>query len=264
VPAAHDVAETLEVGLIQADLVWQDAAANRAKLSALMDRAPGCDLYVLPETFSTGFLGDEGLEAETMGGPSVDWLRRQAVDRQAAVAGSLVIADDGARFNRFVFMPPDGEPICYDKRHRFQFGGEDERYTAGDRRVRLTWRGWRIDLQVCFDLRFPVWCHNDADFDLQLYVANWPEARADHWRSLLKARAIENQAYVVGINRCGQDGNDLNYSGDSVCRRYDGLALAELGETETAVRVTLDHGKLKAFRKALPFLAGRDAFHIDE
>lgn len=261
---AAPVAETLEVGLIQADLVWQDAQANRHKLAAMMDSAPGCDLYVLPETFSTGFLGDEGLEAETMDGPSVQWLREQARTREAAVAGSLVIDDgSGRRFNRFVFMPPEGDPSSYDKHHRFGFGGEDQRYTAGQSRVVVDWRGWRIDLQVCFDLRFPVWCRNDRDYDLQLYVANWPAPRADHWRSLLKARAIENQAYVIGVNRCGRDGNGLDYAGDTVARGADGARLVELGALEACGRVRLSLPALREFRAALPFLAGRDEFSLD-
>lgn len=261
--AAHDVAETLEVGLVQADLVWQDPDANRRRLAAMMDSQPGCDLYVIPETFSTGFLGDAGLEAESMDGPSVAWMREQARSRDAAVCGSLVIDGGGERrFNRMVFMPPEGEPSTYDKRHRFGFGGEDERYSPGDRQVVVEWQGWRIDLQVCFDLRFPVWCRNDRDFDIQLYVANWPAPRADHWRSLLKARAIENQAYVIGVNRCGRDGNDLDYAGDTVVRGPDGTRQVELGPIEACARATLDKAALDEFRSALPFLADRDPFRF--
>ncbi|NBD96408.1 MAG: amidohydrolase [Gammaproteobacteria bacterium] len=262
--AAHDVAETLEVGLVQADLVWQDPDANRRRLAAMMDTQPGCDLYVIPETFSTGFLGDVGLEAESMDGPSVAWMREQARSRDAAVCGSLVIdGGDGRRFNRMVFMPPDGGFSIYDKRHRFSFGGENERYCEGDRQVVVDWRGWRIDLQVCFDLRFPAWCRNDRDFDIQIFVANWPAPRADHWRSLLKARAIENQAYVLGVNRCGRDGNGLDYTGDTVARGADGARLVELGPVEGCGRVSLSLPALRDFRDALPFLADRDAFSFD-
>ncbi|WP_376696499.1 nitrilase-related carbon-nitrogen hydrolase [Wenzhouxiangella sp. EGI_FJ10305] len=260
---ATRVAENLEVGLVQADLVWQDPEANRRRLAALMDTQPGCDLYVIPETFSTGFLGDAGLEAETMEGPSVAWMREQARARAAVVAGSLVIDDgSGRRFNRMVFMPPEGELTSYDKCHRFEFGGENERYTAGDQQVVVEWRGWRIDLQVCFDLRFPVWCRNDRNFDIQLFVANWPAPRADHWRSLLKARAIENQAYVIGVNRCGRDGNDLDYVGDTVLRRFDGARMLEIGNVESCGRVRLDRAALDDFREQLPFLADRDRFSL--
>jgi predicted amidohydrolase len=264
VAAASDVAHTLEVGLIQADLVWQDAAANRRRLAALMDRQPGCQLYVLPETFTTGFLGDEGLEAETMAGPSVAWLREQARAREAALTGSLVIADEaGQRFNRMVFMPPEGDPVVYDKRHRFAYGGESERYTAGSAPAVAAWRGWRFDLQVCYDLRFPAWCRNTRDFGVQIFVANWPAPRADHWRSLLKARAIENQAYVLGVNRGGVDGNDVPYAGDTVARSFDGRRLLELGAGEATGRIRLERQALDEFREKLPFLADRDAFRLD-
>lgn len=260
---ATPVAESLEVGLVQADLAWQDPAANRRRLAALMDTQPGCDLYVVPETFSTGFLGDAGREAETMDGPSVAWMREQARSRGAALAGSLVIADgEGRRFNRLVFMPPDAEAVCYDKRHRFTYGGEDQRYTAGEGPVVAEWRGWRFDLQICYDLRFPVWCRNDRHFDIQLFVANWPAPRAAHWRSLLEARAIENQAYVIGLNRCGRDGNDLEYRGDSVVREPDGARLLELGCHEGCGRATLDGGRLRSLRHRLPFLADRDEFSL--
>jgi predicted amidohydrolase len=263
VPAAPDVADTLEVCLVQADLAWQDPETNRRRLAAMMDAEPGCDLYVIPETFSTGFLGDVGLEAETMDGPSVAWMREQARSRGAAIAGSLVIGDDsGRRFNRMVFMPPDGEPVCYDKRHRFGFGGEDQRYTAGERPVVAGWRGWRLDLQVCFDLRFPVWCRNTRDFDVQIFVANWPAPRADHWRSLLKARAIENQAYVVAVNCCGQGGNGLEYRGDSVVRGPGGERLAELGAVASTARVVLRLDQLRDFRARLPFLDDLERFEM--
>lgn len=261
---ATHVAETLEVGLIQADLAWQDPETNRRRLAAMMDAQPGCDLYVVPETFSTGFLGDAGQDAESMDGPSIAWMREQARSRVAAVAGSLVIADgEGRRFNRLVFMPPDAEPIVYDKRHRFTYGGEDQRYTAGERPVVAEWRGWRFDLQVCYDLRFPVWCRNTRRFDVQLYVANWPAPRADHWCSLLKARAIENQAYVIGVNRCGRDGNGLDYAGDTVVRGPDGARKVEMGDDEGCCRASLSLSALRSFRDKLPFLDDADGFELD-
>jgi len=260
---AAPVAEILEVCLVQADLAWQDAETNRRRLAAMMDSQPGCDLYVIPETFTTGFLGDAGLDAESMDGPSVAWMREQARSRAAAVAGSLVIADaEGRRYNRLVFMPPDSEAFVYDKRHRFTFGGEDQRYTAGERPVVAEWRGWRFDLQVCYDLRFPVWCRNTRRFDVQLFVANWPAPRADHWRSLLKARAIENQAYVIGVNRCGRDGNDLDYDGDTVIRGPDGWRMGELGREEGCCRASLDLAALRSFRERLPFLDDADGFEL--
>lgn len=262
-PVAETVAETLEIGLIQADLAWQDPETNRRRLAALMDIQPGCDLYVLPEAFTTGFLGDEGLEAETMSGPSVVWMREQAQRREAAIAGSLVI-DGGQdrRFNRFVFMPPDDEPGCYDKRHRFGYGGESQRYTAGQTAVVVEWRGWRFDLQVCYDLRFPVWCRNSRDFDVQLFVANWPSARVEHWRSLLRARAIENQAYTVGVNRSGVDGRQVAYPGCSVAFDALGERLVELGAQEAVTRVRFSKSALVNLRQEFPFLPDADPFRF--
>lgn len=261
---AKQEASRLEVALIQADLVWQDAAANRERLAGLMDRQPECDLYVLPETFTTGFLGDAGLDAETMDGPSVAWLVDQARSRKAGVCGSLVIADEaGNRRNRMVFAHPDGTVDTYDKRHRFAYGGESEQYAAGETRCVTVFRGWRFDMQICYDLRFPVWCRNDRDFDLQIFVANWPAPRAEHWRTLLRARAIENQSCVIGVNRAGVDGNDIIYPGLSVALDAEGALLAELGAQEGTVRVSLDPDKLVAYRNKFRFLADSDPFRLD-
>lgn len=257
-------ASLLDVALVQADLRWQDAEGNRRHLGRLMDRHPGCDLYVLPETFTTGFLGDAGLAAETMEGESLGWMRDQARLRNAAVCGSLVIEDaSGQRRNRMIFMPPEGKPWYYDKRHRFGYGGEDERYAAGEEPVVVEWQGWRIDLQICYDLRFPVWCRNGRDFDLQIFVANWPAPRADHWDTLLKARAIENQSYVIGVNRCGRDGNGLAYKGGSVVWTAEGSKLCDLGCEEKIARAQLSLDALAETRNQLPFLADADHYQLD-
>lgn len=257
--------DRLEAGLVQADLIWQDAEGNRRRLADLMDRQPGCDLYILPETFTTGFLGDAGQTPEGMDGPTLAWLGDQARERGAAVCGSLVIADEGgSRRNRLVFMPPEGGPSFYDKRHRFGFGGEDQRYAAGDRRGIVEYRGWRIDLQICYDLRFPVWCRNDRDFDIQIFVANWPAPRVEAWRALLKARAIENQAYVIGVNRSGVDGNEISYPGCSGAWSMEGYRMVELGDQEAVARVRLDRQRLVEFRRQFPFLPDADGFKLDE
>lgn len=262
--SATPVADLLEVGLVQADLVWQDPAANRLRLADLMDRQPGCQLYVLPETFTTGFLGDAGAPAETMDGLTLTWLREQAAERTAAICGSVALDDfDGKRRNRFLFVTPEGSIHFYDKRHRFSYGGEDERYAAGQLPVTIEWRGWRIDLQVCYDLRFPVWCRNDRDFDIQIFVANWPTPRVDAWCCLLKARAVENQAYVLGVNRVGTDGNDVPYPGASMACGPGGECLLELGGLEGTGRVTLSRAGLHALREKLPFLADRDAYRLE-
>jgi predicted amidohydrolase len=254
--------DRLTLALVQADLIWGDPEANRRRLAELMDRQPGADLYVLPETFTTAFLGDEGAPDEPMaGGPTLDWLRDQAARRGAAVCGSYVVVEEGCRHNRFVFVDEAGEYLGhYDKRHLFGPGGEGQRYTPGQQHTLIEWQGWRIDLQVCYDLRFPVWCRNDRDFDLQLFVANWPSPRTAHWQALLRARAIENQAYVIGVNRVGVDGKQIPYSGASLAFGPAGETLLELDDSETVAPVVLSRSALEDYRAKLPFLNDRDLF----
>jgi len=253
----------LEIALVQSQLRWGDPAANRDHLGGLMDQSPGADLYLLPETFSTGFLGDSDAHPETMDGDTVAWMIEQARQRRAIIAGSLAITEQTKRFNRFIWASSDGVQACYDKRHLFGFGGEDKRYQAGDSPKVVEWNGWRVDLQVCYDLRFPVWCRNDREFDLQIFVANWPSPRVEAWRSLLKARAIENQSYVIGLNCTGHGGNGVDYPGCSSAWGPLGERLIELGPEETTGRVSLCLDSLRDVRRKLPFLADADRFTID-
>ena len=255
----------LTVGLVQAELRWQDAQANRDHLQSLMDAGPPAALYVLPETFTTGFLGDQDTEPETYDGPTLAWMRAQASQRGAALVGSVALADEhGLRCNRMIFVPPEGAPAWYDKRHLFSFGGEDERYAAGQSHTMVDWRGWKIDLQVCYDLRFPVWCRNDRGYDLQLFVANWPRPRVEAWRLLLRARVVENQAFVVGVNRSGQDGKGVEYPGRSVAIDAAGERLLELGSEEQLAVVTLNKESLERLRNDLPFLRDQDRFRLED
>ncbi len=259
-----DAMNLLDIAMVQARLRWRDPVTNRKHLGQLMDQSTGADLYLLPETFSTGFLGDSETAPETMSGESVAWMVEQAVDRKAAIAGSLALLDDaGKRRNRFLFVTAEGILAYYDKRHLFGFGGEDERYSAGRTPCTFEWRGWKIDLQVCYDLRFPVWCRNSRGFDLQLFVANWPSPRVLAWQSLLRARAIENQSYVIGINCSGVDGNDIDYPGCSSAWSGMGECLVELDQREQVSRVTLDRDKLHELRRKFPFLKDADRFVID-
>lgn len=254
---------TLNTLLVQARLRWKDPARNREHLEALLEAEPGpCDLAVLPETFTTGFLGDGDLPDEGMDGATVAWMQQLAARRGCAVAGSAVITEQGARYNRMLFVRPDGEISHYDKRHLFAFGGENRRYSAGARRVNVDWRGWRINLQICYDLRFPAWCRYRGDYDLMLLVANWPSRRARHWATLLEARAIENQSWVVAVNRVGQDGNGLEYPGLSVVHDPLGERIAELGDTEGCRRVELDLGQVARIRGEFPFQADADRFEL--
>jgi omega-amidase len=256
--------EPLELLLVQAQLCWQAPAINRAHLAELVgDQAQGADLVVFPETFTTGFLGDESTPAEGLDGPSVAWMQGLARDNDTAVCGSAVIHDDNGKHNRFLFVSPTGESWYYDKKHLFAHAGEDHRYQAGDQRVVVNWRGWRICLQVCYDLRFPVWCRNRDDYDLLLFVANWPEKRIDAWDALLKARAIENQSFVAAVNRVGEDGFGKHYPGHSAVFDALGQQIAFLAGEETCQRVSLDPAALVNVRQSLPFQRDADPFHID-
>lgn len=255
----HDLRTTL----VQSMLHWEDAAANRAMftevLQGLKDRA---DLIVLPEMFTTGFTMHTTL-AETMEGPTVQWMREQATSTNAAIYGSLIITEGGNTFNRGLFVTPDGRVQHYDKRHLFRYAKETDHFSPGQERVVVEWRGWRILLQICFDLRFPVFARNRGDYDAALYVACWPEARRFPWGQLLIARAIENQCYVIGVNRVGMDGKGIHYSGDSVAIDPKGQQLAACAPGAVAVaHATLDRGALEEFRKQFPVALETDDFTL--
>lgn len=265
----------LRVSLVQAATIWRDAAANRDLYGALIAPLHGqTDLVVLPETFTSGF-GNEAIgQAESMQGESVAWLRAQAASLDAVVTGSLLIAEQGRVFNRLLWARPDGELISYDKRHLFRMAGEHLRYAAGSTRVLTEWRGWRVLPQVCYDLRFPVWSRNQClslaaedeadscEYDLVIYVANWPSPRRYAWRTLLRARAIENLACVIGVNRVGADGNQLHYSGDSAVLDAQGQPLIELGPQPQTSTVTLSAQALQQHRKHFPALRDADRFEL--
>lgn len=268
--------QDLRVSIVQGDTRWLDPAGNREYYGRLIAPLHGTtDLVVLPETFTSGFSNEAIASAEGMDGPTVAWLREQAAKLGAAVAGSMQTRiDDGAGapkvFNRFLLATPDGALHCYDKRHLFRYGGEHERYAAGRERVSVEWRGWRICLQVCYDLRFPVFSRNRfdverpglPDYDLAIYVANWPSARSYPWKTLLRARAIENLCYVVGVNRIGTDGNGLHYSGDSAVIDFVGLPASECTDEEMVVTTTLQAKALQAHRERFPAMLDGDAFTL--
>ncbi|MFN3901247.1 MAG: amidohydrolase, partial [Alishewanella aestuarii] len=224
----------LRVAMLQTELVWQDTAANLQALSQQLAAAPAADLLVLPEMFASGFSMDSAGIAEREPGPALSWLKQQAAHYQSAIAGSLAVRTaDGHYVNRLYFVTPDGAVQSYDKRHLFRMAGEHQAYAAGQQRVIVNWQGWRILLQVCYDLRFPVFSRNLGDYDAIIYVANWPAPRSRAWWLLLQARAIENQAYVFGCNRVGQDANGLNYRGDSLIVDYLGQPQAELAPEQS-------------------------------
>jgi omega-amidase len=252
----------LTVSLVQCELAWEAPADNRQHLETLMsDGAGGSDLIVLPEMFTTGFSMNALGNAEEPGGATEQWLLSQARQRDCAITGSIAVREGDAVYNRMLFATPGGVSH-YDKRHLFRMAGEHQRYAAGRERVVVSWRGWRIHLQVCYDLRFPVFGRNRQDYDLMLFVANWPSARRLHWRALLQARAIENLACVVGVNRIGEDARGLDYAGDSMAVNAEGRLLADLENKNGTVSVVLSGAELVAYRERFPCHLDADDFQL--
>ena len=253
----------LRVTLVQPEIAWQEPARNRRMLAEHFRGLFGhTDLIVLPEMFTTGFSMDAEALAEEMDGPTVGWLREEAVSLACAITGSLIVREDGRYYNRLVWASPDGTILHYDKRHLFRMAAEHEHYAAGSRRLIVEYKGWRICPMVCYDLRFPVWSRNRGDYDLLVYVANWPGRRRSAWQSLLRARAIENLSYVLGVNRVGSDGNGVNYSGDSVALDFLGQPLNNEHGGDSVETVVLDRTLLQDFRASFPAHLDADGFEL--
>lgn len=255
----------LKVSIIQDELDWQDAAANRERYDAHIDSllSEETDLIVLPEMFSTGFCMQPGGIAETMDGLTVAWMREQA-DRSGAVITGSIILEEGEQYkNRMIWARSDGSLAYYDKRHLFRYGEEHIHYTAGNERVIVELHGWRIMLQVCYDLRFPVWSRNRNDYDVALYVANWPAPRQYAWDTLLRARAIENQVYVVGVNRIGSDGIGNDFTGGSAILDCLGKPIVACKDRKMNGTAVLSRQSQEAFRAHFPAALDADAFAID-
>lgn len=253
----------LTVTVVQADLRWHDAAGNREQFTeAIEGLQEPSDLIVLPEMFTTGFSMDAPDLAETMEGESVRWMRETAVMSEASVCGSLIIADNRQYYNRFICVSPNGDLQYYDKRHLFRLADEQSHYKPGTKVLTFELNGWRICPMVCYDLRFPVWSRNQDAYDVLIYVANWPNRRHHAWETLLRARAIENLSYVVGVNRTGCDGNDIPYDGGSAIIDYLGADLVNLGDREGTASAALESEKLAAFRERFAFHKDADKFTI--
>ncbi len=257
---------TLRVSLVQQPLLWQDAGGNRAHFERILGPLAGqTDLVVLPETFTTGFSMEVKRLGEPDDGPTARWLRSQAAGLNAAITGSVITLADGHYYNRLLWVTPDGQVRHYDKRHLFRMGAEHAHFTPGNEAWSVVWRGLRVCPLVCYDLRFPVYSRRrpQLEYDLLVYVANWPAPRADAWRALLPARAIENQAYVVAVNRVGTDGMNLNYAGDSMALDFRGRSLARAGELADIITVELPKEPLDAFRTEFPAHLDADRFTLD-
>ena len=258
----HHLTHDLRVTLVQTELAWEQPADNRQHFAdTLRAAAPVTDVIVLPEMFTTGFSMNAIANAEAVGGDTEAWLLSMAKEFDCAVTGSIAVRDGEVVYNRMLFTA-DGEIAHYDKRHLFRMAGEHKRYAEGSERVIVDWRGWRIALQVCYDLRFPVFSRNRGDYDALLYVANWPARRASHWRALLPARAIENIAYVAAVNRIGADANGLDYSGDSMAIDAEGKYLVDLRDREAVETVVFSAQALRDWREAFPAHLDADAFSL--
>lgn len=255
----------LRTTLVQSMLQWENPVANRTQFAEKLKGLKGTtDLIVLPEMFTTGFTMNTAL-AEAMDGETVRWMKEQAAATDAALYGSVVISEGGKVYNRGLFATPDGQVTTYDKRHLFRFAKETDHFAAGKERVVVEWRGWRLLLQICFDLRFPVFSRNKGDYDAALYVACWPEARKWPWSQLLIARAIENQCYVIGVNRVGMDGKGLHYAGDSVAIDPKGQVLAACAPAKDCItNATFDAAALADFRAKFPVGMEADGFTLDD
>ena len=264
--------DELRVTLVQADTIWHDPSSNRERLARLLQEGnQATDLIVLPETFTTGFSNEAVATAESMEGETVAWMRAQSVSLDAAITGSVQIRAGDQVFNRLLWAMPDGTLLHYDKRHLFRMAGEHKRYAAGGDRLLVDFRGWRICPLVCYDLRFPVYSRNrfdrsragELDYDLLLFVANWPAPRHEVWRTLLRARAIENLCYVAGVNRVGTDGNGLPHRGASALIDWFGQPVAECGEAPQVARATISRERLREHRRRFPAHLDADGFELD-
>ena len=248
----------MKVTILQRDIEWANPSLNVLRTEEAINRNAGADLYVLPEMFSTGFCTQPEGIAESCDSDTLKWMKRKAAEIDAAIAGSIAVEQDGKYYNRFYFVKPDGSVTYYDKKHLFTYGGEHLRFTAGEKRVVVEWRGVRILLEVCYDLRFPIWARNRGDYDMILYVASWPTPRVAAWSSLLVARAIENQCYVAGVNRVGTD-PACEYCGGSVIIDPYGLTIASCADnTECEATAEVDMVALEAFREKFPVLKDAD------
>lgn len=256
--------EAIKITVFQAYLFWENAEKNLQNLGLRLSSLKGkTDLILLPEMFNTGFTLNVEKCAERMDGATMRWLYNTAKSFECMVAGSLIIEEEGRYYNRFVWMSPDGSYVHYDKRHLFGMGGEDKVFAPGASRVIVELKGWRICPMVCYDLRFPVWSRNQENgYDLLVYTANWPDKRSAHWRTLIPARAIENQAFVVGVNRVGHDGNEIYYSGGSMCISPLGDVVYYKPEDEDLYTFTLNPKDLENARQQFPFLKDGDKFSL--
>jgi predicted amidohydrolase len=253
--------QTLKLRLVQSDLVWEDSEANLRHLTGFIDRPEEGEVVVLPEMFATGFTMQPEKFAQTMDGAAVKWMKRHSKNR--VICGSLAIEENGQYYNRFIWFENGELKAVYNKHHLFSYGAEPQHYKAGNEKILIDYNGWKINPFVCYDLRFPVWSRNTDEAHLMIYTANWPEVRIAAWEKLLQARAIENQCWVAGVNRVGDDGNGIPHNGSTMLCNALGEVIEKRNNCEAAVKVSLTFGELMELRERFPVLKDRDAFSID-
>ena len=248
----------MNVTLIQTDLFWEDIDNNLKMFDEKITIIKDTNLIILPEMFTTGFSMNVNILSETMNGKTIKWMLDWARVKNAVIAGSIIIKENNLFYNRFIWAEPNGGIKYYDKKHLFSMANEDQSYSPGNQKIIIEYLGWKICPLICYDLRFPIWNRNLEDYDIAIYVANWPEKRANHWKSLLMARAIENQCYVLAVNRIGIDGKGLNYNGDTSIIDPTGDIIFQKSNEESTYQYLLKKEELQNIRKNLPFLKDRD------
>lgn len=255
--------QTLKITLIQTSLFWEDPVANRSMLEEKIWQTEEADLVILPEMFTTGFSMNAPELAEHMNFTTTRWLKQMAMQKKACIAGSIIVEEEKRFFNRLLWVDQEGNVDCYDKRHLFRMAGEENVYSPGEKLLIKEIKEWKICPLICYDLRFPIWSRNvDNQYDLLIYVAEWPASRQQAWRCLLPARAVENLAYVAGINRVGTDGNNIDYAGDSGVWNFKGNCLLDMKDHQDFKTITLDKEDLENFRKKFPAWMDGDHFTI--
>ena len=252
----------MKIVILQTDICWANPAENRARAEKMIEGYGEADLFVLPEMFSTGFCTQPRGIAESAESETLQWMKRKAAERNCAIAGSVAVEEEGKFYNRFYFVHPDGKIQYYNKRHLFTYGGEHKQFTPGTERVIVSYRGVRFLMQICYDLRFPVWSRNRGDYDVAIYVASWPVPRIEAWKALLRARAIENQCYVVAVNRVGDDPNCKYCGGSAVIDPYGTTIIACEDNLACGAEAVINLDALGEFRKKFPVMDDADAFFL--
>jgi omega-amidase len=253
----------MRINIVQPDIIWEDPESNKKKLTQIFDQVNGnVDVFLLPELFLTGFTMNVTELAVGMNGTHIEWMQSISQEYKACLCGSVIIKEKDKYFNRLIWMFPDGSLQYYDKRHLFRMGQENRYYYPGEKHLIISHNQWSIMPLICYDLRFPVWSRNTQSYDILVYHANWPAPRNHVWEVLLKARAIENQAYVIGVNRVGKDGTGINYTGNSMLVNPKGEIIISLGSEETTATIDIDLESLQEFRQKFPVYLDADSFKI--